>query len=82
METLRSDPHLVSRANTMLANATRHVPPLNPLDGMGEALSHHHSGLQSSKASTVDQLYRATTINKQLRCHEFAATGQLPIVVN
>ena len=76
METLRSDPHLVSRANTMLANATRNVPPLNPLVGMGEALGHHHGGLQSSQVSTVDQLYRATTINKQLRCHEFAATGQ------
>ena len=68
---LRSNPQLVSTANTVLANATQHVPPLNPLSSIGQPLS-----LLQNQVSSVDQLYRATTINKQLRCHEFASTGQ------
>ena len=32
--------------------------------------------LQQNQVTSVDQLYRATTVNKQLRAYEFAATGQ------
>ena len=69
MENLRSNPHLAAQAAAVLAHATADVPPLNPLDGMGRSL-------QSNQVNSVDQLYKATTVNKQLKCYEFAATGQ------
>ena len=69
MENLRSNPHLAAQAAAVLASATHDVPPLNPLDGLGRTL-------QSNQVNSVDQLYKATTVNKQLRCFEFAATGQ------
>ena len=75
MDQLRADPNLMQQAAAVLASATHNIPPLNssPLDGMGVARS-----LQNNQVviSNVDQLYRATTINKQLKCHEFASTGQ------
>ena len=74
MEHLRSDPELVSRAAAALANVTNQVPPLNPLEGV---VNPARSGLLNNQViNSVDQLYRATTVNKQLRCYEFAATGQ------
>ena len=80
MEHLRTDPALVSQAAAVLASATNQIPSLNPLgntlEGMGNLV---HSGgphQQNQVISSVDQLYRATTVNKQLRCYEFAATGQ------
>ena len=77
MENLRSNPVLVSQAATVLANATHNVPPLNPIQGMAETLGQGITrGLHHSQVSNVDQLYRATTVNKQLRCYEFAQTGQ------
>ena len=75
MEHLRANPLLVSQATAVLANATQHVPPLNPspLEGMGNTLR----GVQSNQViNSVDQLYRVTTLNKQLRNFEFASTGQ------
>jgi hypothetical protein len=76
MDHLRADPVMMSQAAAVLARATQNVPPLNlnPLDGMGDTLR----GLQNNQVviSSVDQLYKATTVNKQLRCHEFAQTGQ------
>ena len=40
MEHLRANPQLVSQATAVLANATQHVPPLNPSppEGMGNSL--------------------------------------------
>ena len=77
MENLRSNPALVSQAASVLANATYNVPPLNPLQGMADTLVQGNTrGLHHSQVSNVDQLYRATTVNKQLRCFEFAQTGQ------
>ena len=74
MDHLRADPVMMSQAAAVLARATQNVPPLNPLDGMGNSLRN----LQNNQVviNSVDQLYRATTVNKQLRCHEFASTGQ------
>jgi hypothetical protein len=43
-----------------LLNSTHNVPPLNPLAGMGAALG------VNNQVSTVDQLYAATMLNKQL----------------
>ena len=38
-----------------------------------------NSGLQrTTQVNSVDQLYAATTVNKQLRAYEFATTGQFP----
>ena len=70
MEHLRSNPSIVSQAAAVLANVTDNVPPLQQFGGIGTR------GLQQNQVSSVDQLYKATTINKQLRCHEFASTGQ------
>ena len=75
MEHLRANPLLVSQATAVLANATQHVTPLNPspLEGMGNTLR----GVQSNQViNSVDQLYRVTTLNKQLRNFEFAGTWQ------
>ena len=69
MENLRSNQQIVSDAAAVLANITKNVPPLNPV------LSHGISDSQN-QVSSIDQLYRATTVNKQLRCYEFASTGQ------
>ena len=44
----------------------------NPLDGMGAAIG------VKQVISSVDQLYAATTVNKQLRSFEFASTGNFP----
>ena len=60
----------------MLADSTRGVAPLNPLDGMGSALG--TLGSRRNQVISVDELYAATTVNKQLRSFEFAATGQFP----
>ena len=74
MEQLRSNPAVVSEANRVLASATVGVPPLNPLTGAALGML----GNGTNQVTSVDQLYRATTINKQLRAYEFAATGQFP----
>ena len=67
---------MMSQAAAVLARATQNVVPLNPnpLAGMGNSFR----GLQNNQVviSSVDQLYKATTVNKQLRCFEFAQTGQ------
>jgi hypothetical protein len=75
MDNLRSNPGIASQAAAVLASATQGVPPLNPLAGMGAALG----TLRNDQViNSVDQLYLATTVNKQLRCYEFASTGQFP----
>ena len=77
MDNLRSNPVIVTQAASVLSNATQNIPPLNPnpLLGMGAALGN----LQSNQViNSVDQLYQATTVNKQLRAYEFASTGQFP----
>ena len=65
---------MMSQAAAVLARATQNVPPLNPLDGMGTSFR----GQQTNQVviNSVDQLYKATTVNKQLRSFEFAQTGQ------
>ena len=73
MEQLRSNAAIVSEANRILANHTSTVPPLNPLSGMGQALGTLSGG--NNSVSSVDALYQATTVNKQLREFEFSATG-------
>ena len=74
MDLLRSDPATVSRANAVLNASTHNVPPLNPLAGMGAALG----TLRNDQVISVDALYAATTVNKQLRAFEFESTGQFP----
>ena len=76
MDQLRADQDVLNRANRMLADSTRGVAPLNPLDGMGSALG--TLGSRRNQVISVDELYAATTVNKQLRSFEFAATGQFP----
>ena len=78
IEQLRSNTAVVSEANRVLASSTAGVPPLNPhpLTGMGAALGMPGNG--NNQVTSVDQLYRVTTVNKQLRAYEFAATGQFP----
>ena len=77
MDQLRSDPVIASQAAAILSTATQNVPPLNPnpLSGMGAALGNLRN---DQVISSVDQLYNATTVNKQLRAYEFASTGQFP----
>ena len=65
---LRANQFTTARADTVLREATMNVPALNPQ--LGPSL------FQQNQVTSVDQLYRATTINKQLRAYEFAATGQ------
>ena len=68
---------MVSEANLVLSATKAAVPPLNPLSGMGAAMG--NSGLQrTTQVNSVDQVYAATTVNKQLRAYEFATTGQFP----
>ena len=76
MDQLRNNPAVVSDANRLLATSTHNVPPLNPLAGMGQALGTLNGG--HNQVNSVDQLYAATTVNKQLKAHEFAATGMFP----
>lgn len=76
MDQLRNDAVVVSDANRLLAASTHNVPPLNPLSGMGQALGTLSGG--HSQVNSVDQLYAATTVNKQLKAYEFAATGMFP----
>jgi len=74
MTDLRQNTGISSEAANLLASATRDVHPLNPLAGMGQAI-----GVQRDQViSSVDQLYQATTVNKQLRAYEFASTGMFP----
>ena len=73
IDQLRQNPGLVQQAATVLGNATRNVPPLNQV-GVAASLP---GNLQANRQVTsVDQLYQATTLNKQLRCYEFAACAQ------
>lgn len=75
MENLRSNPALVSQAADVLAAATQQVPPLNPLQGMGQALG----TLQNNQViNNVSDLYSATKVKRELRAYEFASTGQFP----
>jgi hypothetical protein len=73
IDQLRANPGIASQAAAVLSAATQDVPPLNPLLGMGVAL-----GQTDQVISSVEQLFRATTVNKQLRAFEFASTGQFP----
>jgi hypothetical protein len=73
IDQLRANPGISSQAVAALSAATQDVPPLNPLLGMGVAL-----GQTDQVISSVEQLFRATTVNKQLRAFEFASTGQFP----
>jgi len=74
MDHLRADPVMMSQAAAVLARATQNVPPLNPLDGMGTSFRAQQTN--QVVINSVDQLYKATTVNKQLRSFEFAQTGQ------
>ena len=73
---LRADPAISSAGSALLSAATRHVPPLNPLP----AADLNSTFLQTSDQviNSVDQLFRATTVNKQVRAYEFASTRQFP----
>ena len=73
MDQLRSDQAVVAQANRLLASSTSSVPPLNPMFGLGGT---QNLGLGSNQVTSVDELFAATTVNKQLRAYEFAATGQ------
>ena len=76
MDQLRANPGIVSQAAATLTAATNDVPPLNPLHGMGLALG--QPAQPDQVINSVEQLFRATTVNKQLRAFEFASTGQFP----
>ena len=76
MDNLRQNPAMVAQAASVLNNATQNVPPLNPLDGMGPYLRSNLNISGHQVINSVDQLYQATTVNKQLRCFEFASTVQ------
>ena len=65
---LRANQYTTAQAKQTLAEATRDVPALNP-----HIMDYR---LQQNQVTNVDQLYRATTVNKQLRAFEFASTGQ------
>ena len=73
IEQLRNNAVIMSEANRILASHTSQVPPLNPLSGMGQTLGTLTGG--NNSVSSVDALYQATTVNKQLRAHEFSSTG-------
>ena len=73
MDQLRANPVIASQAAATLAAATHDVPPLNPLHGMGAAL-----GQTDQVINSVEQLFRATTVRKELKAYEFASTGQFP----
>ena len=63
---LRANQFTAAQADSVLRETTSGVPALNPQLGL----------MQHNQVTSVDQLYRATTVNKQLRAYEFAATGQ------
>ena len=65
---LRANQFTAGQAEVILRESTQNVPALNPQLGLGL--------MQQNQVTSVDQLYRATTVNKQLRAYEFAATGQ------
>ena len=62
-------------ANGMLASSTFSVPPLNPIANPLAGMGASHG---ANQVTSLDQLYHATTVNKQLCAFEFAATGQFP----
>ena len=64
MDHLRQNPQVSSQASSVLANAIQDVAPLN------------QPGVLRNQVNSVDLLYKATTVNKQLRAYEFASTGQ------
>ena len=73
IDQLRRDPVLVTQAANVLGEATRNVPPLQA-GPFSQAPANLQTGV--CQVNIVDQLYQATTINKQLRCFEFAACAQ------
>ena len=75
MDQLRADQTVLQEANRLLSNSTQGVAPLNPLTGMGEFMGTLR-GNQAGQVLSVNQLFGATIVNKQLRGYEFAATGQ------
>ena len=66
---LRANQFTTAQADRMIADTTRGVPALNTHQGLDYRMQHN-------QVTNVDQLYRATTVNKQLRAYEFASTGQ------
>ena len=66
---LRANQFTTVQADRALADATRGVPALNTHPGLDFRT-------QQNQVTNIDQLFRATTVNKQLRAFEFAATGQ------
>ena len=64
MDHLRQNPQVSSQASSVLASAIQDVAPLN------------QPGVLRNQVNSVDLLYKATTVNKQLRAYEFASTGQ------
>ena len=75
MDSLRSNPGLVSQAADVLAAATQNVPPLQ---GMGQAVGSLQTNQVSQTINSVSDLYAATKIKRELRAYEFASTGQFP----
>ena len=73
MDQLRQDPRLLQQAAAILGKATRNVPPLSQ---MGVAASLPGNLPKYCQVTSVEQLYQATTLNKQLHCYEFAACAQ------
>ena len=73
MNHLRADPRISTEAAALLAQNTSDVAPLQALQSL---LQNHGNTQQFNQVNSVDQLYKATTVNKQLRCYEFAATAQ------
>lgn len=67
----------LSNMQHLMGNYAPSSLPLNPLAGMGQALG-TLSSHKSNQVTSVDALYNATVVNKQLRSWEFAATGQFP----
>ena len=84
IEHLRSNPAVSAQGSAQLAAAIGNVPALNPAAGLGQLPVVMNqvpgvlpqSSLNEQVISSVDQLFRATTMNKQLRSYEFASTGK------
>ena len=75
MEQLRGIPAINAAGNALLSSSTQNIAPLNPqIWGQIQAQQQNSDQVISS----VDQLFKATTVNKQLRAYEFASTGQFP----
>ena len=64
MDHLRSNPMIANQAAAVLSDAIQNVAPLQANTAL------------RSQVNSVDQLFKATTVNKQLRAYEFASTGQ------